>query len=158
NPNRNLPLALVAGVGIVMFLYLGANLAYHLVIPQEEMANLTDTSVVAEFGYRLLGPVGLSLAAGAVMCSVFGALNGNLLVGPRLLYAMGEDGLAPHSLSAIHSRYRTPAIAITLVGLWSSLLVVAGALIHVPGGKPLFDALTDYAMFGAVTFETLAVS
>ncbi|MBI3411824.1 MAG: amino acid permease [Planctomycetes bacterium] len=158
NPNRNLPLAFIAGVGIVIFLYLGANLAYHLIIPQAEMAGLTNTSVVAEFGHRLLGPLGLTLAAGAVMCSVFGALNGNLLVGPRLLYAMGEDRLAPRVLSAVHSRYHTPAVAITLVGLWSSLLVIAGALIYVPGGKSLFDLLTDYAMFGAVTFETLAIS
>src|SRR5438128_12354179 len=118
-PQRNIPLAFLAGVGIVIFLYLGANLAYHLVIPQDEMAQLTDTTVVAEFAYRLLGPVGTVLASGAVMCSVFGALNGNLLVGPRLLYAMGEDSLAPRALGAIHPVFGTPALAIAVVGAWS---------------------------------------
>ena len=54
------------------------------------------------------------------MCAVFGALNGNLLVGPRLLYAMGEDGLAPRALGAVHPGYRTPALAILVMAAWAS--------------------------------------
>jgi amino acid transporter len=110
------------------------------------------------------------------MFSVFGALNGNLLVGPRLLYAMGQDNLAPQNLSYVHAKYRTPALAILVVALWSCALVVGGAalswfglpVIELPGNreidlnlpkdKPLFDVLTDFAMFGAMIFETLAVS
>ena len=175
-PQRNIPLAFLAGVGIVIFLYLGANLAYHLVIPQHEMRALQDTTVVAEFASRLLGPIGALLASGAVMISVFGALNGNLLVGPRLLYAMGEDRLAPRALGAIHARYRTPALAIAVMAGWAIILVLATAtLMRFPlplltmgdtvlldlnpkAGKPLFDILTEFAMFGAVIFETLAVA
>jgi amino acid transporter len=109
------------------------------------------------------------------MISVFGALNGNLLVGPRILYAMGEDGLAPRALGAVQPRYHTPARAILVLALWAVLLVLAAALIkqfpiptltladtslnlNPPANKPLFDILTDLAMFGAVLFETLAVS
>ncbi len=175
NPQRNIPLAFLAGVGIVIFLYLGANLAYHLVIPQTQMAKLTGTTVVAEFARRLLGPVGTVLASGVVMFSVFGALNGNLLVGPRLLYAMGEDGLAPRALRATHARYRTPMAAILVLAAWSNILILAGAAliqfpmptwqlgdfvidINPPADKPLFDVLTDFAMFGAVIFETLAIT
>ena len=124
NPQRNIPLAFLAGVGIVVFLYLGANLAYHLVIPQQEMADLQNTTVVAEFARRLLGPIGTVLASAAVMCSVFGALNGNLLVGPRVLFAMGDDGLAPRGLGAIHPVYRTPLLAIGVMALWSNVLVL----------------------------------
>jgi len=156
NPQRNIPLAFLAGVGIVIFLYLGANLAYALVIPQHEMARLTNTTVVADFALRLLGPTGTVLAAGAVMCSVFGALNGNLLVGPRVLYAMGEDGLAPTALGAIHPRYRTPAVAIAVLAAWSITLLLVVAL--TTRDKTTFDSLTDFALFGAVIFETLAVS
>src|SRR5262249_34024979 len=98
----------------------------------------------------------------AVMVSVFGALNGNLLVGPRLLYAMGEDGLAPRALAAVHARYRTPALAILIMAGWASLLGL-GVAVLIKGGaldpeKQAFDVMTDFCMFGAVIFETLAVS
>jgi amino acid transporter len=173
-PQRNLPLALLAGVVILIALYLGANLAYYLVLPQPEMAGLKDTTVATEFSKRLLGPLGAAAASAAIMCSTFGALNGNLLVGPRLLYAMGEDGLAPRALRAIHPRFHTPLWAIVVLAGWSIALVLGGAALtryrlpilqmgswsvdlNVPEGKPLFDVLTDYAMFGAVIFETLAV-
>jgi amino acid transporter len=174
-PHRNLPLSLLVGTLIVIFLYLGANLAYYFIIPRAEMAGLKHTTVATEFSLRLLGPIGAAAASAAVMCSVFGALNGNLLVGPRLLYAMGEDRLAPRVLGAVHPRYHTPALAILVMGGWAAVLVLAGAALtkyglpvieaggfsidlNPPKDKSLFDILTDFAMFGAVTFETLAVA
>ena len=183
-PQRNIPRALFAGIGIVMFLHLGANLAYYLIIPQPEMAKMKapettisesggptmeslnpevhDKTVAIGFCRRLLGSVGVAVAAAAVMISVFGALNGNLLVGPRLLYAMGEDGLAPRSLGAVHPRYRTPAIAILVMATWACSLILGVAFLTwcrlLPEGKAHFDILTDFAMFGAVVFETLAVT
>jgi APA family basic amino acid/polyamine antiporter len=160
-PQRNIPLALLGGVAIIITLYLGANLAYYLVIPRDEMAGLKNTTVATAFSLRLLGPLGAAAASAAVMCSVFGALNGNLLVGPRLLYAMGDDGLAPRALGVVHARYRTPALAIAVLAAWSSLQVVTVALLTWMGwleeSKSHFDRLTDFAMFGAVIFETLAV-
>ena len=118
-------MVLIGGTLVVMFLYLGANLAYHLVLDPREMAGMTDTSVATGFSVRLLGPIGGVIMSVAVMFSTFGALNGNLLVGPRLLYAMGEDGLAPRALGAVHPGYRTPALAILVFAVWSSLLVGA---------------------------------
>jgi amino acid transporter len=211
NPRRNIPLALFGGIGIIVALYLGANLSYCLVMPQSEIAAVKSTPVATEFCLRLLGPLGAAAASGAIMCSVFGALSGNLLVGPRLLYAMGEDGLAPRALGRAHPRFRTPALAIGVLGIWSCLLITAGAALTrydlpvfsvggwsidvnlpkyspplpvqaasvagslaTPGGqgpflasatlvagraeKPLFDVMTDFAIFGAVIFETLAVT
>jgi amino acid transporter len=161
HPQRNLPLALLGGVAIIITLYLGANLAYYLVIPREQMAGLKQTTVATEFSLRLLGPLGAAAASAAVMCSVFGALNGNLLVGPRLLYAMGEDGLAPRALRQVHPRYHTPALAIAVLAAWSALQVLTVAFLTWLGwleqSKSHFDRLTDFAMFGAVIFETLAV-
>ena len=81
--------------------------------------------MAGEFAYRVLGPVGLLFASAAIMTSVFGSLNGNLLVGPRLLYAMGQDGLAPRALSRLHPRYETPALAEAVLAGWSIALVVA---------------------------------
>ena len=170
-PQRNIPLSLLGGTLIIIFLYLGANVAYYLVISGPEIAHLGEKPVVTEFANRLLGPAGTAFASGIVMCSVFGALNGNLLVGPRVLFAMSGDGLAPNSLSAVHPRFRTPARAILVLAAWSSLMVLgAAALSRYPlsfldayglnlrEGKELFNVLTDYALFGAVIFETMAVA
>jgi amino acid transporter len=160
-PQRNLPLALLAGVGIVIALYLGANLAYALVIPQPEMKELKNTTVATEFSLRLLGPYGAAAASAAVMCSVFGALNGVLLVASRSLFAMGEDGLAPRALGAVHARYRTPALAIVVLAAWAMILVLGVAVLTRVGwlkeSKSHFDRLTDFAMFGVVIFETMGV-
>ncbi len=166
NPQRNLPIALLAGTSIVIVLYLLVNLSYSLVLSRDEMramkaGNLPDTTVAIGFCRHLLGSVGVLVAAAAVMCSVFGALNGNLLVGPRLLYAMSEDGLAPRALGAVHPRYKTPALAIIVLAAWSCLLVL-GVGVGTESGwldskKDHFDILTELAMFGAVIFETMAV-
>jgi amino acid transporter len=82
-PNKNIPKSLLLGVFILIALYCGANFAYYLIIPSNEMAKLNkDTTVATEFCFRLVGPVGAIIASAIVMTSVFGALNGNLLVGP----------------------------------------------------------------------------
>jgi amino acid transporter len=161
-PQRNIPLGLLGGTLIVIALYLGANFAYYQVLSGKEMAAVKDTPVATAFSLRLLGPVGAVVTSAAIMCSVFGALNGNLLVGPRLLYAMGEDSLAPRALSRVHPRYHTPALAIGVMAAWACLLILAVALLTqvnlLEEGKAHFDILTDFAMFGAVIFETLAVA
>jgi amino acid transporter len=175
DPNRNIPRALLGGVAALVLLYCGANLAYYLVIPRDQMKELRDTTVATEFCLRLIGPVGAVVASAVVMTSVFGSLNGNLLVGPRLLFAMGRDGLAPGWLTRLHPRYATPALATGVYALWSCLLVAGVGLLvrnpvpavplgfavldlNLPPGKAPFDVVTDFAMFGAVAFETLAVA
>jgi basic amino acid/polyamine antiporter, APA family len=177
NPSRNIPLALLAGVLTVMALYVSANVAYHLLIPREEMLTLKapQPAPVEVFASRLLGPIGGLVASAVLMTSVFGSLNGNMLVGPRLLFAMGRDRLAPGSLSRLHPRYQTPFLATLILAAWGAVLVVAAAALekyplpifhlgswtinlNVPAGKPMFDIVTDFAMFGATSFETLAVA
>ena len=174
DPNRNIPLALFAGVFLLIALYCGANLSYYLVIPRDQLKELKDTTVATEFCLRLLGPVGRLLASAIVMTSVFGALNGNLLAGPRLLYAMGKDGLAPAALARLSAARHTPVLATAVLAGWSCALVLGlGALLQTdlplfdtnqigPDGRAIkkspFDVITDFAMFGAVAFETLAVA
>jgi amino acid transporter len=169
NPQRNLPLAFLGGVGIIVFLYLGANLAYYLILPRDQMAEVGSKAVASVFSQRVLGPIGGSFAAAAIMMSTFGALNGNLLVTPRVLYAMGEDRLAPRALGIVHPRFHTPTTAILVLTAWSILLVLTvsilarcGLLTFTVGtrvvDKQPYDVLSDLAMFGAVSFETLAVA
>ncbi len=175
NPSRNIPRALLLGTLTVIVLYLSVNLGYYLVIESSLMPSLGNRTVAAEFCVRLFGPIGAMLASLAVMISVFGALNGNLLVGPRLLFAMGKDGLGPRWLTHIHPSFETPYLAQATLTSWTILMVVgAGCLLtfglpvfhlgdytfdlNLPPGANPFDLLTDYAMFGALSFETLAVA
>ncbi len=175
NPHRNIPLALLLGVFAVIVLYVSVNVAYYLVLPRGEIIGIKGRTVAGEFSLKLLGPIGIILASTAVMISVFGSLNGNLLVGPRLLFAMGRDGLAPRALSKLHPRYQTPALAEMVLASWAILLVICVGLmtqyrlpvlnlgvttldINFPEGKEPFDVVTDFAMFGAISFETLAVA
>jgi amino acid transporter len=181
HPQRNIPLGLLGGVLLLIGLYCGANLAYDLVLPRAEIVakngagELSSTPIATQFCSALLGPVGVVVASAIIMTSVFGALNGNLLVGPRLLFAMGDDRLAPAKLAAVHPRYQTPFVATIVLAAWACFLVLAvGAMtqyrvpviplgfteldLNLPPGKSPFDVMTDFVIFGAVTFETLAVS
>jgi amino acid transporter len=174
-PGRNIPLSLIAGTLAVVALYLSVNVAYYLVVPRDDIIAARTTPVAAVFAARLFPSVGVMLASAAVMTSVFGSLNGNLLVGPRLLYAMGQDGLAPRAMGRLHARFHTPALAEAALAGWSILLVVGVAVLvqyrllsWEVGGYSLdlnlradasqFNVLTDYAMFGAISFETLGVA
>jgi amino acid transporter len=181
NPQRNIPLCLLSGVLILIVLYCGANFAYNLVVPRDTITaknangELSSTPLATEFCLVLLGPVGAVIASAIIMISVFGATNGNMLIGPRLLYAMGKDRLAPVAVSTIHPRYRTPLNATLVLAIWSCVLVLGvGALtqyrvpviplgftdldLNLPPGKSPFDVMTDFVIFGAVCFETLAVA
>ncbi len=172
-PHRNIPLSLLLGVAILITLYVGANLAYYTVIPGKEMAQLTETPVATEFCRRLLGPVGVAAASAAIMVSVLGAANGNLLVGPRVLFAMARDRLAPEGLARLSPRTAAPVTAVLVLTVWSIILVVGFAALTraevdlfdwsapVPGQvkkpKDPFDALTDFSVFGAAGLETLMI-
>ena len=175
DPGRNIPIAFIVGCVAVMVLYVSANVAYYFVVPVETMQQLTHNTVAAEFAYRIFGDVGLVLASAVVLVSVFGALNASLLVGPRLLVAMGRDGLAPRFLAHLHPRYETPALATFVFAAWSILLAIGSTILvrgglptfaigpwtidpNIPPTKSLYDLLTDYSMFGAIAFETLGVA
>jgi amino acid transporter len=174
-PQRNLPIALVGGVGVIIFLYLGTNVAYALILSHEDIKGAKDIAVVTRFAEVTLGPMGSAIASAALMISVFGAFNGCLMTAPRIVYAMSEDGMAPRPLAAVHPSYHTPARSIVLFAVWSALLVLGAAAItkypipvvrmgemaislNPPEGESPFDVLTDFAIFGVVLFETLAVA
>ena len=112
NPQRNIPIALFGGISLLILLYLGANCAYHAVIPMEEMALPQNQEHVAELMVKqLLGPIGGSLMSIGVMVSVLGAINSNLLLGPRV-YTPSRGVLDFSNVTAGHS-YAT-ALLLTL--------------------------------------------
>jgi len=124
NPQKNLPLALIAGTLVVMAIYLLANVAYFYVLPAPDAA--ASERVAAEMMRRILGQGGAGAVSVAAMVSIFAALNGSILSGARVPYAMARDGLFFAPLARVHPRYRTPAVSILVLSAWSALLVFSG--------------------------------
>jgi amino acid transporter len=182
DPQRNIPLSLFVGMFALIALYLGATVAYHLVLSMSEVAGTPDNSfVAAEACMRFFGTHGAAIASAAVMVSTFGALNSNLLVGPRVIFAMARDRLFLSPMARVHPRYRTPHVAILAETGWAILLILGSDLlkhVSVPGwvaslpagmaetitksiegmaSKAIFDVLTDYVIFGQFVFYLLSV-
>lgn len=162
DPKRNLPFALIGGIGVLIVLYVGANLAYHAVIPMSEMAHPENQTRVAEMMVtRLLGPIGGTIMSIGVMLSTLGAINSNMLTGPRIAFAMGRDRVFFTRLGDVHARYRTPAISIMSQAVFGAVLIVASELLvrHVAyfKDKSIFDILTDSIVFISSIFYLLSV-
>lgn len=153
-PQRNVPRAMALGIGIVILVYVGANLSYHLVM---SMAEIAATKTVASDVFQILfGPWGRKLAALGVMCSTFGAVNSNMLAGPRIYLAVARDGLLHRSIHQVHGRFQTPVNAIAIQCVWTTFLIV---LFHFwkDDPKSAFDGLTDSVICAGLIFYSLAV-
>ena len=176
NPQRNIPWALIGGVGILIGLYVLANVAYHSVLTMPEMAAPEDIGDDTEARHhvpqRMVGKMlashgdkwvrfGTTMISCVIMCSLFGAINSNLLNGPRVSFAMGRDKVFFRRLGNVHARYRTPAISIVVQAIMATILVIACGIIvaNVASFKDqnIFGLLTDYVVFSASIFYVLAV-
>jgi APA family basic amino acid/polyamine antiporter len=124
-PTRTIPVALVAGVGIVTACYIALNLVYLAVLPVDAVRS--STRIAADAADALLGRGGAAIMAGLVMMSSFGGLTGIVLTGPRVYYSMAHDGLAFRWLGVVHPVYHTPSNAIVAQGVWASVLAATGA-------------------------------
>ena len=149
NPQRNIPLALMGGMGIVIVLYLFVNLAYFYVLTPTEVASVSLTSSVAtEAARKFLGPLAASMIAAALLASSFGVLHAGVLTGARVPYAMARDGLFFRRLSHLTKRTRVPLGALLVQGGWASVLALSGS----------YDTLTDYVIFALWIFYGLTTS
>ncbi len=145
DPARALPVALVLGVSAITFLYIVTNLVYLYALPIGEMTGvvrIAEAAASALFGGQMATVISL-----AVMVSVFGALHGTILVGPRIYYAMARDGLFFEGVARVHERYRTPIAAISLQAVWATLLTLSGT----------FEQLFTFVMFSQLIFWVATV-
>jgi len=113
DPARVIPRALLMGTLVVTACYAGLNATYR-----------QSSHVAADAADVLLGGGGAKLMAALVMVSTFGAVNGIILVGPRVYYSMANDGLLFRWLGAVHPRFGTPARAIVVQAVWASVLAL----------------------------------
>jgi amino acid transporter len=145
-PEKLMRRVIVVGMLAIVLLYVGANLGYFYVMPVEEMARQVG-GVPQRIMSERIGPLGATLIAAAILCSVFGALNGNILAKPRVAYALARDGLTFPFLGRRHPRWETPYAAI--------LIHAAVALVLVAVLRD-FDRLTTY--FVVVEWSALLFS
>jgi APA family basic amino acid/polyamine antiporter len=123
-PQRNLPLALIGGTLAAMGIYLAINLAYFYVLPAAAVAS--SDRVAAEMMRRILGNPGAAAVSIAAMISIFAALNGSILTGSRVPYAMARDGRFFRPIGRVNPAHGTPGVSIFLLSAWASLLVFSG--------------------------------
>ena len=123
-PERNLPRALILGTISVIVIYLLTNLAYFYVLSGPEVG--ASARVAADVMRRAAGSTGSSVVSIAAMLSIFAALNGSILSGSRVPYAMARHGYFFASIARVHPRFHTPGPSILLLGAWSSLLLLSG--------------------------------
>ena len=113
-PSRSLPRALGVGVGLVIAVYLVANAANLAVLTVGTLSE--STLVTVDVAGRLIGPAGAGFVAALIMVSTFSSNHAGMMTDPRVTYAMAEDGLFFRAVAAVHSRHRTPHVAIALLG------------------------------------------
>ena len=145
-PEKNLPRALVLGVGIVVAVYLLANVAYLRVLGAQGLAE--STAPAADVMVAILGPTGGRIIAAGIAVSTFGFLNLVILVTPRVLQAMAADGVFFSRLAVLHPVHRTPAAAIVALAACAALLTFSKT----------FGQLVDYVTFGDWIFFGLTVA
>jgi APA family basic amino acid/polyamine antiporter len=136
-PQRNLPRALILGTLVVIATYLLINVAYFYVLSPEQVG--MSQRVAADMMSSLYGSWAAKGITLAVLISVFAALNGSILTGSRVPYAMARDGLFFRSIAAVHPLYRTPGTSILALSGWSCVVVLSG----------WYDDLYNFVIFGS---------
>ena len=125
NPTRTIPRSLLIGIVVVTVCYMGLNAVYLRVLPIDKV--MTSSRVAADAFEVLIGPGAAGVISAIVMFSAFGALNGIVLVGPRVYYQMAQDGLWFRFKGHLHPTFQTPDRAIIVQAVWSSVLVMTGS-------------------------------
>ncbi|MBT5873226.1 MAG: amino acid permease [Candidatus Latescibacteria bacterium] len=124
DPSRNIPRALVIGTATITVLYLLMNFIYLRAMPIEQMRGVIRIGEITS--NLLFGELGASLLAAAVAISILGSINGTVLVGPRVYYAMARDNLFFKNVAKVHPRFHTPGPAIILQAAWAIVLTLSG--------------------------------
>ncbi len=146
NPKRNLPLTLILGTLGITALYILINYIYLYALPIAEISGVVRIAEKATGA--LFGASTGAVISAAVVISTFGALNGSILVGPRVYYAMAKDKLFFQRVSRVHPRFRTPGFSILIQAIWASLLTLVGT----------FEQIFTFAMFIAILFWIAATA
>ncbi|MGI8992572.1 MAG: APC family permease [Bryobacteraceae bacterium] len=148
NPQRNLPLSLGMGSGVVSALYIACNFVYLNVLPLEAIQKAPQDRVATAAAAVIFGPLAVKLMAAAIMVSTFGCLNGMILSGARVYYTMALDNLFFRRAGVLDPVRRTPVFSLAIQCAWAILLTLSGQ----------YNDLLDYVIFAVLLFYILTIA
>jgi APA family basic amino acid/polyamine antiporter len=155
DPGRRLPRSILFGTAGVIVLYLGLNMVYALALPAAEIRGIAErdgfdaVAPIAELAARrLFGPALAAPLSIAVGLTLLASLSAYVLTGPRVAYAMAQDGHFPAIAGRLTMRSRTPAVATALQVAWALVLLWTGS----------FESIVIYAGVGLALFSMLTVA
>jgi basic amino acid/polyamine antiporter, APA family len=159
-PKRNIPLSLAFGTGIVIALYLLANVAYLVTLPFEKIQG-ADRVATDTMNAIFSGKGALIMAVG-IMISTFGCNNGLILAGARAYYAMARDGLFFKAVGNLNDKH-VPLWGLIVQGIWAAVLILPRTIKHdaagiVSGYGNLYGNLLDYVISAALIFYILTIA
>jgi APA family basic amino acid/polyamine antiporter len=148
NPRRNLPLSLALGVLIVSVLYIASQCVYLNVLTFSEIQHADQDRVATAAALKMLGPVAVQIMAAAIMVSTFGCVNGLVLSGARVYYAMAKDKLFFDRAGELHPVSHAPVFSLATQGAWAVLLTLSGS----------YNDLLNYVIFAVMLFYILTIA
>jgi basic amino acid/polyamine antiporter, APA family len=146
NPKRNIGLSLILGTGLVLTLYILANLMYLSVLTLPEIANAPSDRVAVAVCNKILGNTGTKFMAVLIMISTFGCINGMILTGARVYYTMAKDKLFFKPMAQLNKN-NVPEKALWAQCVWTSLLCLSGK----------YGSLLDYVVMAVMLFYILTL-
>jgi APA family basic amino acid/polyamine antiporter len=154
NPARNLPRALVGGTAAVTALYLILCAGFLAVFSLHDLAGVGEAGTAA--AQAVFGPLGVTAVTGLIVLAMIGSLNGTVLAGSRIAFAMGKQGDCARVAGTLDKKFATPAIALWMqCGVALALLFVD--LVLFGDGLAGLIAYTSSAMLITGTLTVLAV-
>jgi basic amino acid/polyamine antiporter, APA family len=161
NPKRDVALSMAFGTMIVITLYVLANVAYLCALLLAGIQHAPDDRVASAALNAVVGPIGASIMAVAIIISTFGCNNGLILAGARVSYAMAKDGLFFRATGTLNKR-GVPAVALIYQCVWIIVLILlrtrhvdaAGAITY----GNLYSDLLDYVVFSVLIFYALTIA
>jgi APA family basic amino acid/polyamine antiporter len=148
NSRKNLPLSLALGVGIVSLLYVSCNFVYLNALPLEAIKTAPSDRVATAAVSVILGPAAVQVMAVAIMISTFGCMNGLILAGARVYYAMALDRLFFKKVGELDPVHHAPRTSLIVQCIWASLLTLSGT----------YNDLLDYVVFAVLLFYILTIA
>ena len=146
-PERTIPIALIGGVSLVAFLYIGMNTGIQRALPATAIAQAAVPAAAASGA--AIGALGVALVSAGMMISMVATLNGTVMSGGRVPFAVARDGYFFQALGDVHPKFHTPALALVIQAIVSAVIIVVGGA---------FRELLSLAIFSEWLFFVVAAS